>query len=179
MKRPQTVVAALVLAAAAGLPLAQAADISQGVQTLDLSSGSAAFKHEFGAGNAGNTFSDRYNFTASSVEALGALVSSLDLGALGLGGASFDSFKLYNSGGLSMDGTQQTSPGAAVEVWTVGTHHLVADSYYLLVSGTVRNGAAGNYVGALAVSAVPEPATYGMLLGGAGLVGWLARRRKA
>ena len=68
MKRPQTVVAALVLAAAAGLPLAQAADISQGVQTLDLSSGSAVLKHEFGAGNAGNTFSDRYNFSASGLE---------------------------------------------------------------------------------------------------------------
>ncbi|MES2159792.1 MAG: FxDxF family PEP-CTERM protein [Pseudomonadota bacterium] len=179
MKRTQTAVAALVLAAAAALPLARAADISQGVQTLDLSSGSAVLKHEFGAGNAGNTFSDRYNFTASSAEALGAQVSSLDLGALGLGGASFDSFKLYNSGGLSMDGTRQTPPGAAVEAWAVGAHHLVADSYYLLVSGTVRNGAAGNYVGSVAVSAVPEPAGYAMLLGGIGLVGWMARRRKA
>jgi len=177
MKRTQTAVAALVLAAAAALPLARAADISQGVQTLDLSSGSAVFKHEFGAGNAGNTFSDRYNFSASSGQMLGALVSSLNLP--GLGGASFDSFKVYNSAGFSLDGSRQSAPGAAVEVWTASAHHLMADNYYLLVSGVVRNGAAGNYVGSLVVSAVPEPATYSMLLGGAGLVGWLARRRKA
>jgi hypothetical protein len=30
-----------------------------------------------------------------------------------------------------------------------------------------------------AVSAVPEPATYGMMLGGLGLIGFVARRRKA
>lgn len=176
MKRTQTFVAALVLAAAA-VPAAWAADISQAVQTLDLSSGSAVLMHQFGAGNAGNTFSDRYNFTASSVDLLGALVSSLD--QPGLGGASFASFKLYDSGGMSMDGLRQSPPGAPAEVWTLSAHHLVPDNYYLLVSGTVRNGAAGNYVGSVAVSAVPEPASYGMLLGGVALVGWLARRRKA
>ena len=30
----------------------------------------------------------------------------------------------------------------------------------------------------VSISAVPEPATYGMLLGGLGVVGWLARRRR-
>lgn len=179
MKSTHTVAAALVLAAATGLAPARAADISQGVQILDLSGGTAVLTHAFGAGNAGNTFSDRYNFTASSTEALGAVVSSLDLGALGLGGAGFDSFKLYNSGGLSMDASRLSAPGAAAEVWTLGVPHLVADSYYLLVNGTVRNDFAGNYVGSVTVSAVPEPATYGMLLGGMGIVGWLARRRKA
>ncbi|MBV6319940.1 FxDxF family PEP-CTERM protein [Duganella violaceipulchra] len=176
MKRTPTVVAALILAAATGLPSAWAADISQGVQTLDLSSGSAVLMHAFGAGNAGNTFSDRYNFTAGSTEMLGALVSSLD--RLGLGGVSFDSFRLYDSGGLSIDGVRQSAPGATAEVWTLSSPHLVADNYYLLVSGTVRNAAAGNYVGSVAISPVPEPATYGMLLGGVGIVGWLARRRK-
>lgn len=179
MKRTQTIVAALVLAGAAGVPLARAADISQGVQTLDLSGGAAVLMHEFGAGNAGNTFSDRYNFTAASGAVLGALVSSLDQTSLGLGGAAFDSFKLYNSAGMSLDGMRQSAPGAAAEVWTLSAHHLVPDNYYLLVSGTVRNAAAGNYVGSVAISAVPEPATYGMLLGGIGIVGWLARRRKA
>jgi len=179
MKRTQTIVAALVLAGAAGMPLARAADISQGVQTLDLSGGAAVLMHEFGGGNAGNIFSDRYNFTAGSSELIGALVSSLDLGGPGLGGVTFNSFKLYNSAGFALDGVKQSAPGATAEVWSIGAHRLPVDSYYLLVSGTVRNAAAGNYVGAVAVSPVPEPATYGMLLGGAGLVGWLARRRKA
>ncbi|OFA03362.1 FxDxF family PEP-CTERM protein [Duganella sp. HH101] len=179
MKRTQTVMAAMLLAAAAGLPWAQAADISQGVQTLDLSSGSAVLKHEFSAGNAGNTFHDRYDFTASTGQSLGAFVSSLNLADLNLGGASFDSFEIYNSAGFSLDGTKQSAPDAAVEVWAVSTPHLIADSYYLLVNGTVRNGAAGNYVGAVAVSPVPEPSSAAMLLGGVGVLGWLARRRKA
>jgi hypothetical protein len=175
MKRTQTIVAALALAGAAILP-ARAADISRGVQTLDLSGGAAVLTHEFGAGNAGNTFSDRYNFTASSGQTLGALVSSLNMP--GLGGVSFDSFRVYNSAGFSLDGMKQSAAGAPAEVWTINTHGLATDNYYLLVSGTVRNAVAGNYVGSVAVTAVPEPATYGMLLGGLGMVGWLARRRK-
>ncbi|RFP08429.1 PEP-CTERM sorting domain-containing protein [Duganella sp. BJB475] len=37
-----------------------------------------------------------------------------------------------------------------------------------------------SYAGTLDItSAVPEPATYGMLLGGLALMGWMARRRKS
>jgi hypothetical protein len=35
-----------------------------------------------------------------------------------------------------------------------------------------------SYSGTLNISAVPEPATYGMMLGGLGLFGFIARRRK-
>jgi hypothetical protein len=62
----------------------------------------------------------------------------------------------------------------------VGTEHgaLAAGHYFLLVSGTVLSKAAGAYTGSATVSAVPEPATYGMMLGGLGLVGALARRKR-
>jgi hypothetical protein len=35
-----------------------------------------------------------------------------------------------------------------------------------------------SYAGHLTLAPVPEPATYGMMLGGLGVLGFLARRRK-
>ena len=49
----------------------------------------------------------------------------------------------------------------------------------LVISGKAT-GSVASYAGTIDVtSAVPEPTTYGMLLGGLGVMGFLARRRKA
>ena len=67
--------------------------------------------------------------------------------------------------------------------------NLVAGSYQLNVSGTVTKGKGWDdilplpvgYAGSLttnaAVTPVPEPETYALLLMGLGTVGWMARRR--
>jgi hypothetical protein len=53
-------------------------------------------------------------------------------------------------------------------------------SLVLTVSGMSSGGGAyGGNINIKAISAVPEPATYGMMLGGLALVGFVARRRKA
>lgn len=39
--------------------------------------------------------------------------------------------------------------------------------------------ASASYAGTINIMPVPEPATYGMLMGGLGILAWLARRRKA
>lgn len=178
MKKRHTALAGLALVTAMAAPLALGADVSQGVQTLDLSSGSALFRHDFAAGGAGDTFSDRYNFTATSGSALAAVLTSLNLGNFGFGGAQINSFTVYNTAGFSLPGARQSAPGDAVEVWAASAQHLATDGFYLLISGAVRNDFAGNYSGTLSTTPVPEPATYAMLLGGAGLLGWIGRRRK-
>jgi hypothetical protein len=53
-----------------------------------------------------------------------------------------------------------------------------ASPFKLTLNGNVLNSDLAKYSGQITVSAVPEPATYGMLLGGLGLMGFVARRRK-
>lgn len=50
--------------------------------------------------------------------------------------------------------------------------------YYLAVSSEGGDGGIGAGTALFALAPVPEPSTYAMLLGGLGLVGWLARRRR-
>ncbi len=50
-----------------------------------------------------------------------------------------------------------------------------ASPFVLNLAGTALDGA--KYSGSVSVSAVPEPTTYGMLLGGLGIMGFLARRK--
>lgn len=50
----------------------------------------------------------------------------------------------------------------------------------LTVYGTVESGtwsASASYAGTINIAPVPEPATYGMLMGGLGILAFLARRR--
>jgi len=179
MKIRQSILTGAALVLAMMAPLALADDVSHGVQTLDLSGGEATFRHDFAAGSGGDTFSDRYNFTATSGSALAAVLTSLNLGDLGFGGARIDSFTVYNTAGFSLNGARLSAPDSAVEVWSANAQHLATDGFYLLITGEVRNDFAGSYAGTLAVTPVPEPATYAMLLAGAGVLGWIARRRKA
>lgn len=52
--------------------------------------------------------------------------------------------------------------------------------FTLVLNGTLDAGAtAAAYSGQINVTAVPEPETYAMMLGGLGLVGFMARRRKS
>jgi hypothetical protein len=53
----------------------------------------------------------------------------------------------------------------------------LSSSYALHIAGTSVGEAL--YAGTLSVSAVPEPETYGMMLAGLGLMGFIARRRKS
>jgi hypothetical protein len=67
--------------------------------------------------------------------------------------------------------------------WHTYTDTFYADSSSLVLTLKSRNDASWNYFDNIRVSApvaaVPEPETYAMLLAGLGLMGAIARRRKA
>lgn len=45
------------------------------------------------------------------------------------------------------------------------------------VAGALGMGASASYAGTVNISPIPEPQTYGMLLGGMGVLAWLSRRK--
>ena len=174
MKRTKTILAALALAGAGFGANAYAADIST-TGVIDLSSGTSAYSRDFTSAVAGDTFNDKWSFTATETWNLGGGV--LSFAAPMFDGLDITGLTLFNSAGFSLAGTKIS--GGLTDVWSINVSNMVADNYYLQVSGSILSNVASTYAGNLSVAAaVPEPATYGMLLGGLGLVGFMASRRK-
>lgn len=61
--------------------------------------------------------------------------------------------------------------GASISV--LAPTHLTAGQYVLEIRGRTK----GNFGGSLAISPVPEPEQYALLLAGLGLLGWVVRRQ--
>jgi hypothetical protein len=176
----KSLIAAVVLAGASfAAPAAWAqTDISSPPQALDLVDGSAFFGDSFEAGNSGNTFADRFTFSVTGTvgQNLDAIVASVSRTAdIGL---DITGFWLYD-GSNTLVGTGTSMESGAVDVWTVAGDNLSAGDYYIRVDGTVVSDDGASFGGAMMLMPVPEPETYGMMLGGLGVLGFLARRRKA
>jgi hypothetical protein len=175
-----SLIAAAVLAGASfAAPVAWGqTDISSSPQALDLVDGSAFFGDSFEAGNSGNTFADRFTFSVTGTvgQNLDAIVASVSRTAdVGL---DITNFRLYD-GSDTLVGTGTSMETGAMDVWTVAGNNLSAGDYYIRVDGTVVSDAGASFGGAMMLMPVPEPETYGMMLGGLGVLSFLARRRKA
>jgi hypothetical protein len=175
MKTAKRIAGAVLVASAALMAQgAMAADISNPDAVLDLSTGGDIFGHHITGNNAGNTFAERYTFTLSSAGSIFA--DTFSSSGNEKNGLDILGLSLFNADGLVLKGTQLST--GKTDQWELSTGTLAAGNYFLLVSGTVLSKASGAYTGSATVSAVPEPATYGMLLGGLGLVGAVAARRR-
>jgi hypothetical protein len=121
----------------------------------------------------GGSFTDTLNFDIAA----STLTSSANSLQLSLGGVTTSTIT-----GLSYtlwDATNREIGGVFSGNDTTYANLLAAPgSYHFLISGTVV-GSIGGYAVSLQTSAVPEPETYGMMLGGLALVGAIARRKAA
>jgi len=116
---------------------------------------------------AGNAFGDLFNFTLDQELVVNQVLDFL-------GPLDFLTYSIFDSGATLIESAAVGFDGKLrIEDLT-----LSAGSYTTYVSGILAGSFAG-YSLTAAVSPVPEASTIAMMLGGLGLVGFMARRRKA
>lgn len=175
----KSLIAAMVLASASfGSTAFAQTDVSSPVQALDLVDNTAFFGSSFTEGNSGNTFADRFTFTVGGTVPLNmdAIVASVSRSAdVGL---DITGLEVYDDADTLLASGTSIRTGAT-DVWTVRGDALESGAYYLQVNGNIVSDEGASFGGAVMLMPVPEPEAYGMMLGGLGILGFLARRRKA
>jgi len=146
----------------------------------------AYFGDTFAASTQDSTFSDLFTFSVDTpFDAAGSLTSSY-LNVQQTKDLDITSFSLYrydpatmNVLGTAIAGIDESGAGPnPTDVWSLSGFGLAQGDYALRIDGQVSGAGGGAFGGDLNISPVPEPQTWAMLLGGLGLAGMLARRRK-
>lgn len=175
------------LALAAGLTFTalSASAATYSVSTDPLFPGEFYFGHSFNAGSIDDLFTGIKFDSAQIYDA--SLTSTIKI-AQGAS-VSFSVFELLNSSGVTV--ATASSVGGDIGTTSYSSHGKTyttsfadfsgldgSGNYTLHVVGLANN--IGTYGGTLSANAapVPEPETYGMMLAGLGLMGFVARRRK-
>lgn len=190
MKLKSLVLSALIAGAAIAGPSVQAQTITRSAVLVTDSDGVGGFNAHFGdnfaAATMGSTFSDTFTFSVGTGFDSSSSLTSSYLASAKIKDLAITNFSLYKYDpitmtiGASVAGVNNTSVGAhPTDTWSLTAFGLTSGAYALKVDGAVTGNGGGAFGGDLTIAAVPEPETYGMLLAGLGLVGFMARRRKA
>ncbi|MBL8378897.1 MAG: FxDxF family PEP-CTERM protein [Burkholderiales bacterium] len=152
-----------------------------GATTTDLGAitfGATAFNGSASPG----LFTDVFKFLAPANG--GSAYSVVDFPLtipFGTFGTSFSSLKLWSN----PNGTVGDFDDVQVATGTGGGSSMnlsfgpsVGGNYYLEVKGTATGSLGGLYSGAISLSPIPEPGTYGLFLAGLGLIGTIVTRRR-
>ncbi len=190
MKLKSLVLSALIAGAAAASQGAAAQAIDRTVPLVTAGDGVGGFNAHFGdtftASTVGNTFSDIFTFNIGTPFDAAASVTSSFLNTPQTKDLLITGFSLYRYDpgtmailGTAIAGINETGFGShPTDSWSLSAYGLTSGYYALKVDGRVQGTGGGAFGGDLTVSPVPEPATYGMLLAGLGLLGVAASRRK-
>lgn len=140
-------------------------DLVANQKNSGLNSGLSYTSAFLGAVNSTGTHLGGYAVNGSSVNVAGTAGYFLE-GARDTGGGFF-AFQNTNTAGTVAQFVQVSRPGTSNGASTINT--VLGIATFDKVGDTYQ----------VSVSAVPEPSTYAMLLGGLGLIGFVARRRAA
>ena len=181
MKNSRTVLSAFALASASLLaPATFAGSVTSVTQDLLLVDNQATIEHLLRGGNAGASFSDRYNFTTPAAGDLNAVLQPRAKSANSA--LSITGFSLFDSAGKFVASSASHFSGDGG--WLIDFDNLAAGSYYLQVNGALMSNAAVKYLANVSIApqgaaAIPEPAPAVLMLAGLGLLGVMARRRQS
>ncbi|ADJ64598.1 PEP-CTERM sorting domain-containing protein [Herbaspirillum seropedicae] len=155
---------------------ASAADLER-TRSLIWTDATSTFNARYGEGTTGLTFLENFTFT---VDAVGSAVSSavVSIALDGLSRLGIDSFTLSGNG-RTITGTPLLE--GDTQTFSLRTDGLSTGLYTLSVAGTILGSEGGSFAGNISVAPVPEASTTAMMLGGLGIIGFAAyrRRRKA
>jgi hypothetical protein len=173
MKLP-TYLAAAALAAACGHAAAENVNASFTLNgSPPLQTGAYSVTHmQSGAFTDTITFTPNVglSFVDASLITIGLDATNIDLTSVMLG---FEPMTVTSSSGGLVE------MAAVYHADAMGILQITVNGWAGVTGGASGLPVNAVYAGTLNVAAVPEPATYGMLLGGLGVLGWLARRRSA
>lgn len=190
MKLKSLLLASMIVGASVVAQTSYAAPVTKSVAVVleddGVGGGSATFGNIFSSSYAGLSFIDTFKFDVGNpFDSSGSLTSLFqsttkvkDLEITGYSLVKYDpssSAVLATYNGVNTGG----SGIGAKDTWSLDATGLSAGYYYVQVTGNVLGNAGGSYTTDLGVmAAVPEPETYGMMLAGMGVVGFLARRKR-